>query len=73
MNKKECRYKNRREGVCQAMTDGLQQAQELGLGESYQNWTPLEWYCYLVGLFGGLLFSLISNAFLIMYYLLLIK
>lgn len=73
MDRKTYNYKNRRDGVWQAITLGRQEAQKLGVGESYQNWSPLMWYCYLVGIFGGVLFSIISNIILILWYFFFIK
>ena len=48
-------FKERNRLLRLAMTVGHRQAQEQELSKDPHNWTPLNYYCYLVGVFAGML------------------
>jgi hypothetical protein len=46
-------YKSRWHMAWLGMTVGASEAQKLGLGDDYQNWTPLLVHAYQLGVAGG--------------------
>lgn len=62
-------FKERTRLLRMALTDGYEQAQELKLGDDPHNWTPLNYYCYIVGCFAGILCSIATAITIALIYL----